>query len=251
MFIKIQDARFKQENSGNDTNMGISDMGVRGVLIILVIASLIVGLAGGMAGALLFANPGLQGLQGTQGPQGPQGLPGADGAQGATGPQGATGATGAPGSNGPAGPAGAQGVAGANGNNSILQIVQTRNYTAQDTGSFTAFQWFNMSVFDASMAITMTTRANSKLFVQFTTTASLEPPGALQVIVMVDNTLNSTVSTTSVGPPSAGTFRFPSHLEFLTDSLTAGPHTIRMQFLRESGSPILLDRALTVMEIAT
>ena len=234
--------------------MGLQDMSVKRAFIIILIASLLVGLAGGFVGAWLFATPGLQGPEGQQGPQGAQGVSGADGAQGATGPQGADGATGAPGATGATGSAGAQGaqgVPGANGNNSILQIAQTRNTTAQDTTSFTAMQWFNMSTFDSSMAITMTTRANSKLLVQFTTTTSLEPPGSLLMMIVVDNILNSTVSFSSVGPPSAGTFRFPANIEYLTDPLTSGAHTIRVQFLRENGSPIILDRTLTVMEIAS
>ncbi len=225
--------------------MGFDDISAKKAFIIILITSLIIGLIGGIIGALLFEVPGPQGLQGETG------IAGSDGAPGSTGATGTMGATGEPGATGPAGTQGVQGVAGANGNNSILQVAQTRNTTAQDTGNFTALQWFNMSVFDSSMAIPVNSRANSKLFVQFTATASLAPPGTLLVMVVVDNSLNSTASTVMVGPPSAGTFAFPPHVEFLTDSLASGVHNVRVAFLRETGAPIIMDRTLTVMEMAS
>jgi hypothetical protein len=106
-----------------------------------------------------------------------------------------------------------------------------------------------MSGFDSSMIITMNVRQDSKLFVEFSATISLEPPGSLWVRIVVDNILNSTVSMSSVGPPSAGTFKFPSHVEFLTDPMSGGAHSIQIQFLRENGSPIILERAVTAMEV--
>ncbi len=228
--------------SGLDAKMGIQDMSVKKSFTIVLIAALIMGLIGGIIGGYLFAKPGPAGADGLQGIQG---IAGADGAQGTTGQQGPAGETGA------AGASGAQGAPGANGNNSILQIVQTRNTTAQNIVNFTAAQWFNMSTFDSSMAVTMNVRANSKLLIQFSTTAFLEPPGAISMRVVVDNLINSTITIASVGPPSAGTYSLPSYVEFLTDALTSGSHTVRVQFLRETGSPILLERTLTVMEIAS
>lgn len=216
-------------------------------LALLLIASLVLGLIGGIAGAFLFAQPGPQGEQGPPGQDGADGLQGETGPAGPTGPQGAQGATGPQGEQGPQG---IQGISGTDGINSILQVIQNRNTTMQDTGSYTLMEWVNMSDSDSSMMITLDVQQNSRLLIQFSASVSLAPPGALRTRVVVDNSFNSTECVTSVGPPSAGTFNFPSHIEFLTDPLGSGTHTIQLQIFRENGSPIILDRTLTVMEIA-
>jgi hypothetical protein len=110
-------------------------------------------------------------------------------------------------------------------------------------------QWFNMSGFDASMEILMNVQQNSRVFAQFSMVASLAAPGSLWMRIVVDSSLNSSLAMSSVGPPSAGVFRLTSHVEFLTGPLSSGQHLIQVQFLRESGSPQILDRTLTVMEI--
>jgi hypothetical protein len=209
-------------------------------LALLLIASLVLGFVGGVIGSLLFAIPGPAGAQG------PPGQDGLDGLQGETGPQGPAGPTG---SQGEQGPQGLQGIPGTDGVNSILQTIQNRNTTIQNTENYTAMEWFNMSESDPSMMITIDVQQNSRLLVQFSATVSLEPPGSLRMRIVLDNSLNSTESVSSVGPPSAGTFKFPSHIEFLTEPLNSGFHTIHLQLLRETGSPIILDRALTVIEI--
>jgi len=104
-------------------------------------------------------------------------------------------------------------------------------------------------VFDPSMNMTVVIQQNSRIFVQFSGTLSMEAPGSIWIRIVVDNSLNSTVSIISVGPPSAGTFRLQSHIEFLADQLASGQHRIDVQFYRESGTPIILDRSLTFMEI--
>jgi len=218
-------------------------------LILLFIASLILGLIGGTIGAMIFVRQGPQGTQGLPGLQGPQGETGPQGPTGAQGTAGDTGTAGATGSQGAQGTQGLLGISGTNGTNSILQIVQHSNSTAQNIGGYTALQWSNMSEFDSSMMITINVQQDSKLYVQFSATISLEPPGSVWVRIVVDNILNSTVSMSSVGPPSAGTFKFPSHVEFLTDPMNGGVHSIQVQFLRENGSPIMLDRAVTAMEV--
>jgi hypothetical protein len=217
-------------------------------LALLLIASLILGLIGGIAGAFLLAQPG------PQGEQGPPGQDGADGLQGETGPAGPTGPEGAQGATGPQGEQGLQGVQGipgTDGINSILQVIQNTNITMHDTENYTLNEWSNMSDSDSSMMITIDVQQNSKLLVQFSASVSLEPPGALRTRIVVDNSFNSTESVCSVGPPSAGTFKFPNYIEFLTDPLDSGTHTIQVQIFRESGSPIILDRTLTVIEIAS
>jgi hypothetical protein len=158
---------------------------------------------------------------------------------------------------GPEGPAGSQGVQGSTGSqgpqgisgtNSILQLVQHTNDTVHDTIT-DGTQWTNMSEFDASMEILINIQQDSRIFSQFSMIAAIDAPGSLWAKVVVDNNLNSTVAISSVGPPSAGIYRLTSNIEFLTDPLSSGQHSIRVQFLRESGFPVILDRTLTVMEL--
>ena len=217
-------------------------------LALLLIASIVLGLIGGITSAFLIAKPGATGAQGLPGQDGADGLQGETGPAGPTGPQGAQGATGPQGEQGQQG---LQGIAGTDGINSILQVIQNRNTTAYNAGSYTLMEWFNMSDSDSSMIITFDVQQNSRLLIQFSASVSLAPPGALRTRMVVDYSLNSTECVTSVGPPSAGTFNFPSHIEFLTDPLGSGTHTIQLQILRENGSPIILDRTLTVMETAS
>jgi hypothetical protein len=53
----------------------------------------------------------------------------------------------------------------------------------------------------------------------------------------------------SVSSASTGVIKLSDHIEFVTDPLTAGTHTVNLQVLRENGSPTILDRTITVMEI--
>ena len=211
-----------------------------------VVLALVIGLLGGaLGGALIapmFAKPGPQGEQGPTGLQGTQGLLGEQGPQGTQGLQGVQGLGGVQ---------GLQGNPGVNGTDAILQILQNRNNTQVDTSSFTAMQWFNMSEFDSSMKMTISTQQNSKIFAQFSATHEWSAQSSIWVRIVIDNNLNSSIYKCSSGPPSSGTFRIPGHLEFLTSPLNAGQHTIDVQFQREQGSPLILDRTLTVTEIAS
>ena len=191
-------------------------------LILVLIVGILSGLVSGALSAMFFARPGPEGPAGSQGAQGPQG---------------------------PTGSQGPQGTPGTSGTNSILQILQNRNDTTHDTSGYATMQWFNMSQFDPSMKIIINIQQDSKVFTEFSMVASLDAPGSLWVRIVVDNHLNSTVAVSSVGPPSAGVFRLTSHIEFLTDPLSSGQHSIQVQFLRESGSPLILDRTLTAMEM--
>jgi len=202
-----------------------------------LVLALVIGFLAGILGTALFAQFLLK--PGPRGPQGEQGL------QGLTGPQGPQGLQGLE------GPAGPQGIPGVNGTDAILQVLQSRNATEKDVSSYTASTWFNMSDFDASMNMTVSVQQNSRIFVQFSSTHSLSAPAGIRVRIVVDNNFNSSVYQCSIGPPSSGTYKIPRHVEFLTDSLNAGQHTVEVQSWRESGSPLILDRVLTVMEIAT
>jgi hypothetical protein len=213
----------------------------KAALAILLAVSIALGLIGGVTSSFLAAKPGPQGEQGLQGPQGEPGPQGEQGIQGETGTTGATGATGAE---------GPQGLPGSNGSNSVIQVIQSRNNTIFATQSYATMQWFNMSDVDSAMMININVQQNSKLLIQFSASISINPPGSLQTRIVVDNNYNSTVSMNSVGSSSAGIVRFSNHIDFLTAPLNSGSHTINLQILRENGSPTILDRTITITEIA-
>lgn len=165
------------------------------------------------------------------------------------GAQGATGATGQTGAQGPQGEQGLQGVPGTDG---ILQIVQNRNETAVDVSAYGLNQWWNMSDFDPSMRMTISVQQDSKLFVQFSSSHTLNSGASVLVRIVVDNVYNSTMYRASSPSPSSVTSTFPGHMEFLTGSLNAGEHTVEVQFQRNlSGATTQLERTLTATEIAT
>jgi len=192
--------------------------------------ALVLGLLGGVLGATL----GVKVLV-LSGPVGPKGDEGDTGATGATGAQGSQGA---------------QGVPGVNGTDSIIQIIQRMNGSQINTSGYTAMQWFNLSVVDSSMRVIVSVQQNSRVFVEFSAVQQLSPPASIWVRIVVDSVFNSSKYICSTGPPASGTYTFPGHTEFLTASLNAGLHTVEAQFLRETGSPLMIDRTLTVMEVS-
>ncbi|MGD8543794.1 MAG: hypothetical protein PVG48_01585 [Candidatus Bathyarchaeota archaeon] len=101
------------------------------------------------------------------------------------------------------------------------------------------------------MKITINVQQNSRIFVQLSGSYTLERPASLWTRIIADNNYNSSMCILSVGPSSAsGTYKMSGNIKFLTDPLNAGSHTINVQFQREgTGSTVLLDRTLTVMEI--
>ena len=176
-------------------------------------------------------------LKGDQGIQGIQGIQGVQGEKGDTGDQG------------PQGLQGEQGLPGTDGSNSVIQIIQSRNTTIFETQSYPTLEWINMSNLDSTMMININVQQNSKLLIQFSASISIDPPGSLQTRIVVDNNYNSTVSKNSVGSSSTGIVTLSNHIEFLTDTLNSGLHTINLQILRGNGSPTILDRTITIMEI--
>lgn len=215
-------------------------------LAILLIVSIMLGLIGGVTSSFLAAKPG---PQGEQGPPGKDGVDGQDGSQGPVGPAGPQGEQGLPGPEGEQGPQGVQGIPGTDGSNSVIQAIQNKNTTILYTQSYTSMQWANISDLDSTMMININVQQNSRLLIQFSASISIDPPGSLQTRIVLDNNYNSTVSKNSVSSSSTGIITFPNHIEFLTDPLNSGSHTINLQILRENGSPIILDRTLTVIEI--
>jgi len=193
-------------------------------LVLILVIALLASIIGTALTAQIFIRPGPQGEQGPQGSQGEQGIQG---------------------------PQGLQGIAGANGTDSILQILQNSNATEIDTSGYTAAQWYNVSDVDPTMEITINIQQNSKIFAQFSSSQTLSAPANISLRIVVDNNYNSSMCTLSLGPPaSARAYALSGHIEFLTTLLNAGSHIINLQFLRETGSPVLLDRTLTVIEIA-
>lgn len=216
------------------------------ILVLALVIGLLAGVIGGVVGAALSAQTLIKpGPQGEQGPKGEQGEQGVQGVQGSEGPQGSQG------EQGPVGPQGSQGIAGANGTDSILQILQNRNDTQIDTSGYTTMQWYNISDTDSTMEITINVQQSSKIFAQFSSTHTLQPPASIWVRIVVDNNYNSSSYVCALGPPASGTYKMTGHIEFLTNSLNAGSHTVNVQFLIESGSPDILNRTLTVIEIAS
>jgi len=200
----------------------------------IVVLALVIGLLGGVVSAALvaplFMKPGPEGPQGEQGLQGPAGTQGLQGIQGP------------------------QGIPGINGTDAILQILQNRNDTAVDVSRYANTKWFNISDFDSSMKITINIQQNSKIFAQFSSTQTVGD-ASISVRIVVDYNYNSSIYKVSVpAPPASGIDTIPGHVEFLTSPLSAGQHTIEVQFLKQSGnSPTLriLDRTLTVTEITS
>lgn len=198
----------------------------------IMVVVLVIGLLGGIVSAALVAPYFLQA-----------------GSQGATGATGLTGPTGA---QGPQGEQGSQGLQGIPGTNAILQMVQNRNITSIDVSASAMWTWINMSALDSSMKMTIDVQQNSKLFLQFSTSHTLNSGASILVRIVVDNVYNSTVYRASSSSPSSVTSTFPAHVEFLTGPLNSGQHTIEVQFQRDIGGPsTMLERALTASEITT
>ncbi len=206
--------------------------GKKGVLL-AVIAAIIAGLLGGLLGGFLFARAGpqgeqgIQGLQGNNGMQGPQGEPGLQGSQGI------------------------QGLPGLDGNNSVFQIIQSQNLTNVNLGSYTNGQWYNMSIFDSSMRLTINVQDQSRIYAEFLSSISIPSEGTISLMIVVDNQFNGTVFNVGITNVPALTITFPIQAKILTNALSAGEHTIEVQFLRNNGTPLLMERSLYVSELTS
>lgn len=128
-------------------------------------------------------------------------------------------------------------------------MIQTRNSTEVSLDAYNLTQWFNISDLDPSMEVTLDVQQDSRIFAQFSTSHTLEPPSSIWVRIVVDGGFNSSTYVCSTGPPASGIYKIPGHIEFLTDPLDAGLHTVNVQFLREVGTPMINERTLTVIEV--
>jgi hypothetical protein len=216
----------------------------KGILLIVVVV-LIFSLIGGLLSAFIFIKPGPQGIQGEQGEQGPIGPQGIQGEQGSAGPQGIQGIQ------GEQGPTGPQGIQGEQGLNSVIQTIQSQNGTSNSLAAFNTTVWYNMSDFDSSMRITIDIQNQSKIYAKFSSSNSFGALNSLSLRIMVDNQFNSTVSMTRIGSPATQTWILPCYLELLTDPLSAGQHTIEIQFMIDAAPTAILGRTLTIMELAS
>ena len=147
--------------------------------------------------------------------------------------------------NGEEGEQGIQGEPGVDGINSIQQIISYQNLTSATIGdNFTPTQWYNISVIDTSMNQSLNISDQSRILAEFATTVSLSNSG-VWFRVVIDNQYISTVCYAS----SAPNMNLPINLKILTDPLSAGQHTIEVQFYRVSGTTTLLDRSLYLTEL--
>lgn len=204
----------------------------------------------GATGATGPAGPagatGATGATGAQGPQGEQGIPGEQGPQGIQGEQGPQGIQGP---QGPPGPQGIQGQPGLNGSTSVIQIIQSQSANTSDLSAYTIGQWYNMSALDGSMRLTINTQNQSRIYAEFLGTVSISSGGAISLRIVVDNQITSTVSHAGVSGANVA-LNLTVQAKILTIALPAGQHTIDVQFLRNSGTPILMERSLYVTELA-
>jgi hypothetical protein len=219
----------------------VADQGssAKKIILLTVVVALIVSLISGIAGAYVIAKPGPQGPQGDQGPPG---------ATGSLGPQGIQGI---PGSQGIQGIPGPQGDPGVNGSDSLIQLISSHNVTTASLDAYTVGQWFNLSSFDSSMSVSITVQDGSRICAEFLSSVELSTVGAISLRIVVDNQFNSTVVTAGIYSGPTLTLTMPIHVKILTDVLPGGEHTIDIQFLREAGAPLLMERSIVVTEIAS
>jgi hypothetical protein len=210
----------------------VADQGspTKKVILLTIVVALISGLISGIAGAYVIAQPGPQGLQGEQGPQGEIGPQGPQGLQGIPGPQGAP---------------------GVNGSDSLIQLIPSHNVTTASLDTYTAGQWYNMSIFDSSMSLSITIQAESRICAEFLSSVELSTVGSISLRIVIDNQFNSTIVTAGILSGPTVTLTMPLQVKILTDALPGGEHTIDIQFLRDAGAPIMMERSIFVMEIAS
>ena len=199
-------------------------------LLLTIIVALIIGLTSGIAGAYVIAKHGPQGPQGEQGLQGETGTQGPPGIQGIQGPQG---------------------TPGVNGSNALIQMISRHNVTTASLDTYTVGQWFNMSIFDSAMSVSINVQDGSQICAEFLSSVELSTVGAISLRIVIDNQFTSTVVSAEILSGPTLTLVMPIHVKILTDALPAGEYTIEMQFLRDAGAPIMRERSIFVTEIAS
>ncbi len=198
----------------------MASTGNRKSILSIVIIAVATGLIAGLLGALLFARPGPEGIQGERGEQGVQG------------------------------PQGIQGIPGSSGSNSVVQIIESQNVTSASLAAYNLTQWYNMSVFDRSMSLSVNVQSQSRVYAQFVSTVFFTN-SEVWFRIVVDNLYNSTVCYAGLLGPNAPAMHLPVQVNILTNPLSAGTHKVDVQFYSFSGLPTLLDRSLYVAELSS
>jgi len=187
----------------------------RRVILLPVVVAVVIGMVSGLVGAYIFAKPG------------PQGIQGLSGETGAIGPQGI------------------QGEPGLDGTNTIQQMLVSQNLTVASLDTtYNSTQWYNMSVFDSSMRTTLNVNDQSQILAEFAATVSLYNSG-MWFRIVIDNQYVSTECRASTSP----NLDIPIYVKILTESLSAGQHTIEVQFYRVNGITTIRDRSIYMTEL--
>ena len=118
-------------------------------------------------------------------------------------------------------------------------------------GAYTLDQWYNMSVADSSMRITINVQDQSRIYAEFHSSVNIASLASIRLRIVVDNQYYSTVCMLGILTPSAVTMNLPAQVSIVTDALPAGQHTIDVQFFRDDGIPTIMGRSLVVMELAS
>jgi hypothetical protein len=140
---------------------------------------------------------------------------------------GPTGATGPAGATGPTGPTGATGATGGGGN-SFTQIVAVKRTAGDLTTTSTSF------VDATGLTATLTTAAVRCLVTFFATLGAGNASATCAVTLLVDGVnQGGTYGLVAVGNT---TVDFMGSFTFWTDVLSAGSHTIKIQFRNDSGN---------------
>ena len=100
------------------------------------------------------------------------------------------------------------------------------------------------------MRIVMNVQNQSRIFAKFMSTLELGAETQIILRIIVDNLFYEGFMY-RLGDPSTAAWIVPCYVEFLTDPLAAGQHTVEMQFQRDISIPIVLGRTMTVMEITS
>lgn len=125
-------------------------------------------------------------------------------------------------------------------------MIVSQNLTSSSIDTiYTAAQWYNMSVFDSSMKTTFNVSDQSRILAEFATTVSLSSSG-IWFRIGVDNQYFSTECRASTSP----NMDIPVYVKILTGSLSAGLHTIEVQFYRVNGITTIRDRSIYLTELA-
>ena len=94
------------------------------------------------------------------------------------------------------------------------------------------------------MKTTLNVNDQSRILAEFAATVSLYNSG-IWFRIVIDNQYVSTECRASTSP----NLDIPIYVKILTESLSAGPHTIEVQFYRVNGITTIRDRSIYMTEL--